>query len=335
MPVFPATKETLGTVSQDLCEEIALHWGSCLLDPSPRRPSLPTPPWGLFPGGSRLRDPGPAPTQLCHCLSLLLFLQEKKLLLEHQLLSWNWDPTPHLPTNQDITPLLGPQVTRRLVSRASAPGLLQLSLCNDSRSNAFQCNPIETLRWPPAGFKTRNTLIRRPQWSLRTGLPPSPSHVLNSPPSPGVLATGVFSSSDMLTHAHTHTPSWNYILDLPEWLIPSCILLKYNAPLLCGKASFPKSTQVLFLYLWFIIVYVTMLSMLSHHCQCSLTFLAPWTSFVGANFFSRTGAWGMFSGDSSALLIYLLCALFLLLLHQLHLRSSGFRPWRSGTPAVS
>ena len=40
--------------------------------------------------------------------------------------------------------------------------------------------------------------------------------------------------------------------------------------------------------------------------------------------------WGRFQDDSSAL--HLLCTLFLLLLHQLHLRSSGIRSWRLGTP---
>ena len=40
--------------------------------------------------------------------------------------------------------------------------------------------------------------------------------------------------------------------------------------------------------------------------------------------------WGWFQDDSSAL--HLLCTLFLLLLHQLHLRSSGIRSRRLGTP---
>ena len=47
--------------------------------------------------------------------------------------------------------------------------------------------------------------------------------------------------------------------------------------------------------------------------------------------FHRPGGDGWFGDDSSAL--YLLCALFLLLLHQLHLRSSGIRSQRLGTPA--
>ena len=42
-----------------------------------------------------------------------------------------------------------------------------------------------------------------------------------------------------------------------------------------------------------------------------------------------SGVWG----DSRVL--HLLCILFLLLLHQLHLRSSGIRSWRLGTPALS
>ena len=41
---------------------------------------------------------------------------------------------------------------------------------------------------------------------------------------------------------------------------------------------------------------------------------------------------GWFQDDSSAL--DLLCTLFLLLLHQLHLRSSSIRSWRLRTPAL-
>ena len=41
---------------------------------------------------------------------------------------------------------------------------------------------------------------------------------------------------------------------------------------------------------------------------------------------------GWFRDDSSAL--HLLCTSFLFLLHQLHLRSSGIKSWRLGTPAL-
>ena len=44
------------------------------------------------------------------------------------------------------------------------------------------------------------------------------------------------------------------------------------------------------------------------------------------------GEGGWFGDDSSAL--HLSCPLFLLLLHQLHLRSSGIRSWMLGTPAL-
>ena len=44
------------------------------------------------------------------------------------------------------------------------------------------------------------------------------------------------------------------------------------------------------------------------------------------------GRWRWFKDDSSTL--HLLCTLFLLLLHQLHLRSSGIRSWSLGTPAL-
>ena len=46
--------------------------------------------------------------------------------------------------------------------------------------------------------------------------------------------------------------------------------------------------------------------------------------------FSMDWGGGWSQGDSSAL--HLLCTLFLLLLHQLHLRSLGMRSWRLGTP---
>ena len=49
--------------------------------------------------------------------------------------------------------------------------------------------------------------------------------------------------------------------------------------------------------------------------------------------FSTDWGRGWFWGDSRAL--HLLSILFLLLLHQLHLRSSGIRSWRLGTPALS
>ena len=44
MPVLPTTKEALGTVSPDLCEEIAHHWAPVswnrLLEGPPCRPHL-------------------------------------------------------------------------------------------------------------------------------------------------------------------------------------------------------------------------------------------------------------------------------------------------------
>ena len=41
---------------------------------------------------------------------------------------------------------------------------------------------------------------------------------------------------------------------------------------------------------------------------------------------------GWFQDDSSTL--HLLCTVFLLLLHQLHLKSPGIRSWRLGTPVL-
>jgi len=63
------------------------------------------------------------------------------------------------------------------------------------------------------------------------------------------------------------------------------------------------------------------------------TFWAPGSGFVEDNFFHGLSEGGWFGDDSSTL--HLLCTLFLLLLHLLHLRSSGIRSWRLGTPAVS
>ena len=58
-------------------------------------------------------------------------------------------------------------------------------------------------------------------------------------------------------------------------------------------------------------------------------FLAPWTGFAE---FESSMDWGggWFQDDSSAL--HVLCTLFLLLLHQFHLRSSGLKSRRLGTP---
>ena len=52
--------------------------------------------------------------------------------------------------------------------------------------------------------------------------------------------------------------------------------------------------------------------------------------FRGTQYFHGPGGGGWLWDDSSA--SHLLCNLFLLLLHQLHLRSSGIRPHRLGTP---
>ena len=53
--------------------------------------------------------------------------------------------------------------------------------------------------------------------------------------------------------------------------------------------------------------------------------------FNGRQFFHGPGRGG-FQDDSGAL--HLLCTLFVILLLQLHLRSSGVRFWRLGTPAL-
>ena len=66
--------------------------------------------------------------------------------------------------------------------------------------------------------------------------------------------------------------------------------------------------------------------------QRSPTFWAPGTDLMVDSFPTSWGGSGWFWDDSSAL--HLLCTLFLLLLHQLHLRSSSIRSWRLGTPAL-
>ena len=65
--------------------------------------------------------------------------------------------------------------------------------------------------------------------------------------------------------------------------------------------------------------------------QQSPTFLALGTSFMEDSF-PQTGLGGWFWGDVNAL--HLLCTLFILLLHQLHPRSSGIRSQRLGIPDV-
>ena len=68
-----------------------------------------------------------------------------------------------------------------------------------------------------------------------------------------------------------------------------------------------------------------------HEKQCSPAFLAPGTSCVEDNF-STDGGGGRLCDDSSTL--HLPGTLFLLLIHRLHLRSSGIRSWRLETPDV-
>ena len=54
--------------------------------------------------------------------------------------------------------------------------------------------------------------------------------------------------------------------------------------------------------------------------------------FCGRQCFYRLGMGGWFRDDASAFRLW--CTVFLLSLHQLHLRSSGIRSWRLGTPAL-
>ena len=62
------------------------------------------------------------------------------------------------------------------------------------------------------------------------------------------------------------------------------------------------------------------------------TFLASGTGFLKHNFLKDLGVGLWFQNDSSSL--HLLCSLFLLLLHELHLKSSGLRSRRLGAPEI-
>ena len=66
--------------------------------------------------------------------------------------------------------------------------------------------------------------------------------------------------------------------------------------------------------------------------QLSPSLLAPGTGVLEDNF-STDRCRGWFQDDSSAL--QLLCILFLSLLHQLLLRSSGIKSWRLGIPILA
>ena len=66
-------------------------------------------------------------------------------------------------------------------------------------------------------------------------------------------------------------------------------------------------------------------------CQQSPTFFATGTGFVEDNF--STDQVGRWSEDVSSAL-HLLCALFLVLLHQVHFRSSGIGSQSMGTPGM-
>ena len=65
------------------------------------------------------------------------------------------------------------------------------------------------------------------------------------------------------------------------------------------------------------------------------TFLAPGTGFMEDPFYHRQGGvcGGWFWDDSN--IFHLLCTLFLIVLHHLHLRSSGVRSRRLGTPVLA
>ena len=101
-------------------------------------------------------------------------------------------------------------------------------------------------------------------------------------------------------------------------------------------------------YLWYIIekkfqnpvqspIQLLFFKVLDHNIEVYISDPQPfWHQgpVPGRQFFHRWGrGWRCFRDDSRAL--HLLCTLFLLLSHQLHLRSSGIRSQKSGTPTVN
>ena len=85
-----------------------------------------------------------------------------------------------------------------------------------------------------------------------------------------------------------------------------------------------------------ILCYICILSTLTSQgrgqnaLQGSPTFLAPGTSFIEDNFSIDQGR-----GRGSSSTLCLLHTLFLLFLHQFHLRWSGIRSWKLETPALN
>ena len=103
-----------------------------------------------------------------------------------------------------------------------------------------------------------------------------------------------------------------------------------------GIVKFKSGTELLVMQL--IYFHVKMIRIYTHKIlaldlleQQSPTVLESGSSSVEDNF-PVDGAGGWFQDDSST--AHLLCTLFTLLLHQFHLRSSGIRSWRLGTPGL-
>ena len=144
MPVLPTTKEALGTVSQDLCEEIAHHWAPVswnrLLEGPLCRPHLGVCSQAAPCSGTQAQPPLSSVT-VCPCCSSSgktnPYLSTSSLP-EAGIRLLTFQRTRTSPLSW------GPQVPCCRVSPASAPGPLHLSLCNDSGSNTVRCNPIHT-----------------------------------------------------------------------------------------------------------------------------------------------------------------------------------------------
>ena len=125
----------------------------------------------------------------------------------------------------------------------------------------------------------------------------------------GLCSNVTFSEEPSLTTCHS---LWPLSLSIPlSWFfLPSIFYLTSSTP---PKDLFQEGRcSVLSLKQW------------------SPTFLAPETSFVEDSF--TTDKVGWFGNDSS--MLHSLRTWFLLLLHELQLRSSGIRSQRLGTPAL-
>ena len=114
------------------------------------------------------------------------------------------------------------------------------------------------------------------------------------------------------------------------WTVRSCPLRKTNTWFYIPKDSKSLLMVSTFLGCFESSQFHTVISLMFHRVKQWSPNFAPGTGFMEDNFPMDGGGW--FQNDSSV--FYLSCTLFLLLSHQFHLRSSGIRSWRLGTPDI-